>query len=97
LIETFDLQAVILTRGKDGTAALTPSGWVEGQAAAYDRQDGADTVGAGDACTAGLLSSLVLGRTLEQALDLANQMGAFVAHRSGATPELPDQLLEWLT
>lgn len=96
LLDRFNLQAVILTRGKEGTTALTSDGWVEGKTATYDRQDGADTVGAGDACTAGLLSALASGRPLDQALDLANHMGAFVANQQGATPNLPPELAEWL-
>lgn len=96
LLERFELQALILTRGPKGTAALTPDGWIEGEPARYERQAGADTVGAGDACSAGLLSALVLGRPLSEALNLANHMGAFVANQSSATPELPEALTKWL-
>ncbi len=96
MLERFDLRAVVLTQGAKGTTALTAAGWVDGAAASFDRADGADTVGAGDACTAGLLSALSLGHPLPKALDLANQMGAFVAHQPGATPPLPAGLLNWL-
>ena len=89
LLDRFNLQAVILTRGAEGTTALTPNGWIDGEPATYEREAEADTVGAGDACTAGILSAMVLGRTMKQALDLGNQMGAFVANQRGATPQLP--------
>ncbi|MEL7088001.1 MAG: PfkB family carbohydrate kinase, partial [Planctomycetota bacterium] len=72
--------------------ALTADGWIEGKPATYEKQAGADTVGAGDACTAGILSALTLGRSVRQALDLANRMGAFVANRRGATPPLPNDI-----
>ncbi|MEM9913627.1 MAG: PfkB family carbohydrate kinase [Planctomycetota bacterium] len=96
LLLRYSLDAVILTRGKRGTAALTAGGWAEGASASYERAEDADSVGAGDACTAGLLASLVLGRSIPQALDLANHMGALVANQSGATPELPTRLADWL-
>ena len=86
LRQQFNLRALILTRGKDGTAALTDDGWIEGATATYPRVDGADTVGAGDACSAGLLAALVTGGDLHQALTLANHMGAYVAGQVGATP-----------
>ena len=96
LLVRYALNAVILTRGKRGTAALTAEGWAQGGSASYERAEDADSVGAGGACTAGLLASLVLGRSMPQALDLANHMGAFVANQSGATPQLPGRLTDWL-
>ena len=60
LRERFDLEAVIFTRGEAGTTACTDSGWVDGAAARYPAAPNADSVGAGDACTAALL----LGRLL---------------------------------
>jgi fructokinase len=92
LVRRFNLRALIFTRGKDGTAALTADGWTEGQPARYDRVADADTVGAGDACSAGLLAALVTGHDLPHALHVANHMGAFVAGQVGATPTLPDAI-----
>ena len=52
----------------------------------------ADSVGAGDACTAALL----LGRLLEcdwpGTLDLANRHAAYVASQPSATPVLPPEV-----
>lgn len=62
----------------------------------YDRVEGADTVGAGDACSAGLLAALVLGHDMAKALEVANHMGAFVAGQIGATPPLPGRILKLL-
>ena len=45
-----------------------------------------DTVGAGDAFLAGLVASLINNKSLEDALAYACATGAFVASKSGATP-----------
>jgi fructokinase len=96
LVRTFNLRALILTRGEKGTAALTEDGWLEGEQASYEFVEGSDTVGAGDATSAGLLAALVLGKDLPEALSMANHMGAFVAGQVGATPELPDEIIRRL-
>jgi fructokinase len=54
----------------------------------------ADGVGAGDACGAGLLVGDLLGWPIEQRVALANSLGAFVASRPGAIPELPQALVD---
>ena len=46
----------------------------------------ADTVGAGDAFTAGLVGSLLDGADVAEALRVGNALGALVASRPGATP-----------
>ena len=94
LLENYDLEAVIFTRGKRGTAAYTAKGWMEGDPASFPLAENADSVGAGDACTAALLSARLLGRPWESTLDMANRHGAFVASQPGATPHLPDELWE---
>lgn len=52
-----------------------------------------DTVGAGDAFTAGLLYGFLHGGSLETISEIANRCGSFVASRSGATPEFPAKLV----
>jgi fructokinase len=94
LLKTFDLEAVIFTRGKDGTAAYTADGLVEGDPATIDDADPeADTVGAGDSCTAAFLAATLMGHPLPDALTLANRVAAYVANQVGATPTLPQELL----
>lgn len=93
LRERFSLDAVILTRGSEGTFALTDAGERTGEPGVFDPDDDADTVGAGDACSAGLLAALVRGHSMPRALTTANAMGAFVAGKAGATPELPERIL----
>jgi len=88
----YDLDAIIFTRGERGTAASTADGWVEGEPASFSAAENADSVGAGDACTAALLTARLLGRDWQATLDLANRHGAFVASQPGATPLLPDEV-----
>ena len=49
-----------------------------------------DTIGAGDAFTAGLVHAYLKGATLEGISAVANRCGSFVASQSGATPEIPE-------
>jgi fructokinase len=53
-----------------------------------------DTIGAGDAFTAGLVHAFVRGASLAQTNIVSNLCGSFVASQPGATPELPPELLE---
>ncbi|MBU61253.1 MAG: carbohydrate kinase [Opitutae bacterium] len=94
ICEKYDLEGVVFTRGKRGTAAFTSKGWVEGASASFPLAENADSVGAGDACTAALLTARLLGRSWQNSLDMANQHGAFVASQPGATPNLPPEILE---
>jgi fructokinase len=52
-----------------------------------------DTIGAGDAFSAGLVHAYVRGASLEQMSEVANRCGSYVASQQGATPELPESLL----
>ena len=56
-----------------------------------------DTVGAGDAFTAGLVHGLLAGRPLPEIGQLANALGAIVASREGAVPAWSAEDLAWFT
>ena len=86
----YDLEAVVLTRGADGTRLMSATGASEARVPVFDREPGADSVGAGDACSAGLLVGLLLGWPPARTVELANTAGAYVASRRGATPTLPE-------
>jgi len=88
----YNLDAVIFTRGQRGTAACTADGWLEGEPASFPPTENADSVGAGDACTAALLTARFLGRDWQATLDLANRHGAYVASQPSATPPLPGEI-----
>ena len=90
--EKYNLDAVIFTRGEQGTAAATREGWLEGASVSFPAAPNSDTVGAGDACTAALLTARLLDRDWQAALDLANRHAAYVASQPSATPELPPEV-----
>lgn len=94
MIERFDLEAVVLTRGVDGTQLHTPSAVYDGEPTSYEAATNADAVGAGDACSAGVLLGRVLRMSPQQIVNLANHCGAYVASQPGATPALPQAILD---
>jgi len=51
-----------------------------------------DTIGAGDAFTAGLVHAYLHGASLEGISAVSNRCGSHVASQPGATPELPEEL-----
>lgn len=53
-----------------------------------------DTVGAGDAFLAGLLSAILDEKTMEETLDYASATGAYVVTKEGATPDYDFQMIE---
>ena len=52
-----------------------------------------DTVGAGDAFTAALVTKWIAGKTLAGLAAAANRLGSFVASRPGAMPYFPPELI----
>jgi fructokinase len=79
---------ICVTRGAAGAAF-----WDNGKliVAPAPRVTVQDTVGAGDAFTAGLMMGLTRGRELREVLEFACRLGAYVASQAGATPKLPDE------
>ncbi len=94
LRQQLNLKLVVLTRGEQGTLLVPGEAAVTGTPASYPQAEGADAVGAGDACSAAVLAGLVLRLPLQQVADLANLAGAYVASVPGATPTLPADLLQ---
>ena len=94
LLELFPAQAVVVTRGKKGTIILNRSGeFVITQPGPAGGT--AYPVGAGDACSAGILFGLTLGWDIHTTMELANRMGADVASHPAATPPLSDETLNF--
>jgi len=54
----------------------------------------ADTVGAGDAFSAGFLYSHLRGHDIEESASFAVRIGSFVASRKGAVPEYSDGIIK---
>lgn len=100
LAHRFDVSTVAVTRGPNGAALLHEGAWSEDSGEAIDV---ADTVGAGDAFLAGLLSVLLSsdnheGSLADVALRFANRLGGLVASRRGAIPPYgPQELVDMRT
>ncbi|MBN1568660.1 MAG: hypothetical protein JXA73_12505 [Acidobacteria bacterium] len=87
LLTHFPAQAVVITRGADGTIVLTRDG--EFDLSSSIKPEGTPhPVGAGDACSAGILFGIALGWDIHTTMELANRMGADVAAHASATPPL---------
>lgn len=94
LCKAFPFEMVVLTRGAEGTAIYSRGGnRYEGDRVSYPLDAAADSVGAGDACSAAILVGRVRRLPPAQLVNLANHMGAYVASQPGATPRLPDDIL----
>jgi fructokinase len=94
LLEIFPLEAAIITDGAQGTKLFTKRDAFTGRVLPKSLED-VYPVGAGDACSAGILFGTVLGWPPDDAVDLANQMGTWVASQLSATPPLPDSILRF--
>lgn len=94
LIERFALDGVCLTRGELGTLFVTRDAVHDGTPVSHEPEPHADAVGAGDACAAGLTCGLLRELSPDDCVALANRLGAWVASRRGATPKLPNPILD---
>jgi fructokinase len=83
LIRTHDLQLVCITRG--GRGSLLVRGTDSSEHPGF-RVHVADTVGSGDAFTAGLVHEYLQGASLGLMNEVANLVGAWVASEVGAMP-----------
>jgi len=89
LLRQFRLQAVVITRGSQGSELVTAREFFRTPAPLITV---VDTVGAGDAFNAALVLSWWRHHNYQSAAVFANQVGAHVASRAGATPRLPSRL-----
>jgi fructokinase len=94
LLERFPAQAIVVTRGAEGTIALSRNGEFD-LSTPIAPAGVAHPVGAGDACSAGILFGVTLGWDIPTTMELANRMGADVAARPSATPPLSDRTLNF--
>ena len=90
LVEMYNLKLVILTKGTNGSYVITSG---EEFFRPTPKVTVADTVGAGDAFTAGFVASLLRGKTIPEAHKTAVEVSAFVCTQHGAMPVLPDTLI----
>jgi fructokinase len=83
LISAYDLKMVCITRGGRGSLLVTSD---DSNRHPGFSVDVADTVGSGDAFTAGLVHEYLQGASLELMNEVANLVGAWVASEVGAMP-----------
>lgn len=95
--ERLNLEAVVFTRGERGTMLIHRDGVEDPPPVRYPAVANADAVGAGDACAAAVLVGWLLRWPPARTAELANRLGAYVAARPGATPELPAELVQAVT
>lgn len=91
LLGKFNLKMLILTCGINGSYVFTP-GHVSFQPTPL--VEVADTVGAGDSFTAAFISSILKGKSVEEAHAKAVNTSAFVCTKQGAMPILPKEITE---
>jgi len=88
LVTYEDVQVVAITRGAKGCLLMDRTATVELPGV---KVEVADTVGAGDAFTAGLTIGILEGWDLRKIAEFANRAAALVAARPGAMPVLREE------
>lgn len=83
LQERFSIPTIIVTKGGDG-AMVCNNGRIYTHPGYKVKV--ADTVGSGDAFLAGFLAKTKEGLSMEERLQFANSLGAFIASKEGACP-----------
>jgi fructokinase len=95
-LERFNLEILLCTLGSNGAFCLT-----QDDAFHYDpgyQISLGDTVGSGDAFSAGFVHYYMNGQEIEEALQFGNAAGALVATTTGATsPVSKEQILDFMT
>lgn len=87
LREQFELKLVCITRGAEGSLLVSENEVSEIPGLHVEVKD---TIGAGDAFTAAMTHGLLRDWNLDMVNEKANEVGAFVASRSGAMPKFPE-------
>lgn len=80
----YKCDTVCVTKGSTGAVLYSNEGFYEHPG--Y-KVNAVDTVGAGDAFLAGLLSARLSGKKTEETLNFASATGAYVVTKAGATPD----------
>ena len=88
----FDLDLVAYTRGANGSLLLSKS---ETDDFPGLTANVIDSVGAGDSFTASLCIGLLRGWSLDKINLFANKVASFVCSQKGATPILPNSLIDY--
>lgn len=84
LLEMFQIDCMAITHGAEGAEFYSGSDYIKSEGQDIEVMD---TIGAGDAFLAALLTGYLRERSMKESLLLANKLGAFVATRYGGTPQ----------
>ena len=88
LLGKYNLKMLILTCGVNGSYVFTPG---EVSFIETPKVEVADTVGAGDSFTGAFVVSILKGKSVREAHELAVKVSAFVCTQNGAMPVLPEE------
>ena len=88
LLGKYNLKMLILTCGVNGSYVFTPGNvsFIE-----TPKVEVADTVGAGDSFTGTFVASILRGKSVREAHELAVKVSAYVCTQNGAMPVLPEE------
>lgn len=92
LAKSYNLDLVLLTKGKEGTMCYKDK-WYRVPCAEVEV---VDTVGAGDSLSAGFLASYIKTGDLEKSLIIGSHIADYVVTKRGAIPEYDEELLSYL-
>ena len=95
LLTRFPVRAIVVTHGSEGTIVLNRDGEFD-VTVPIPPEGTPHPVGAGDACSAGILFGITLGWNIHTTMELANRMGADVAAYPSATPLLSNGTLNFV-
>ena len=84
LLEAYDLEFVVMTRGAEGAVLATPSGVARQQGIQTTVKD---TVGAGDSFAASFLLGVLRGESHDEILHAACEIAAAACSHAGAVPK----------
>ena len=88
LLGKYNLKMLILTCGVNGSYVFTPGEvfYIE-----TPKVEVADTIGAGDSFTGAFVASILRGKSVREAHELAVKVSAYVCTQNGAMPVLPEE------
>jgi fructokinase len=92
LISMFDLDMIVLTKGKQGSRLFDKAN----HDSVYVPEDvkTIDSVGAGDSFSAAFAMGLLNGFKLDKINRIANSVASYVCTKKGATPEIPEKIIQ---
>jgi len=92
LIAGYKLRLVVLTKGSKGSRLYTSE--EDSVCKGFEPIEVADTVGAGDSFTAAVTVGLLNNKKLDTINENANRLASFVCSQRGATPKIPDSIID---